>query len=41
MSALVNLGYAQNTAEQVVSQALEEGNTDRFEVLLRSSLKRM
>ena len=41
VSALVNLGYAQNTAEQVVSQALEEGNTDRFEVLLRSSLKRM
>ncbi len=41
VSALVNLGYAQNTAEQVVSQAFEEGNTDRFEVLLRSALKRM
>ena len=41
VSALVNLGYAQNTAEQVVSRALEEGKTDRFEVLLRSSLKRI
>jgi len=35
------LGYAQNTAEQVVLRALEEGETDRFEVLLRSSLKRI
>ena len=41
VSALVNLGYAQNTAEQVVLRALEEGETDRFEVLLRSSLKRI
>lgn len=41
VSALVNLGYAQNTAEQVVSRALEEGKTDRFEVLLKSSLKRI
>lgn len=41
VSALVNLGYAQNTAEQVVSRALEAGKTDRFEVLLRSSLKRI
>ena len=41
VSALVNFGYARNTAERAVSRALEEVKTDRFEVLLRDSLKRM
>ncbi len=41
VSALVNFGYARNTAERAVSRALEEAKTDRFEVLLRDSLKRM
>ena len=40
VSALVNLGYPRNTAERKVSEALRQDQTDRFEVLLRNSLKR-
>ena len=39
VSALVNLGYPKNTAEKAVAKALEEGHTDRFEELLRKSLR--
>ena len=41
VSALVNLGYAKNTAEKAVTQVLEPGETDRFEDLLRKSLKEL
>ncbi|MDA2929361.1 Holliday junction branch migration protein RuvA [Acidobacteria bacterium AH-259-O06] len=41
VSALVNLGYPKNTAEKAVAKALEEGHTDRFEELLRKSLRRI
>ena len=40
VSALVNLGYPKNTAERKVSEALRQDQTDRFEVLLRNSLKK-
>ncbi|MFQ5929392.1 MAG: Holliday junction branch migration protein RuvA [Acidobacteriota bacterium] len=41
VSALVNLGYPRNAAEKAVAKALEEGHTDRFEELLRKSLRRI
>lgn len=41
ISALVNLGYPRNAAERRVSEALKQSQTDRFEVLLRNSLKKM
>ncbi|MEE8583689.1 MAG: Holliday junction branch migration protein RuvA [Acidobacteriota bacterium] len=37
-SALVNLGYARKEAERRVSRALQEVDTDRFEVLLKKAL---
>lgn len=41
VSALVNLGYAKNGAEKAVSQALQDGNGNRFEDLLKRSLKKL
>lgn len=41
VSALVNLGYPRNAAERRVSEALNQHQTDRFEILLRNSLKEM
>jgi Holliday junction DNA helicase RuvA len=41
VSALVNLGYARSVAEKAVSGAVAAGGSDRFEVLLRASLKRL
>ena len=41
VSALVNLGYAKNTAERAVSRAKKEGQMDSFEALLRQSLKKV
>ncbi len=38
VSALVNLGYARKEAEKRVSRALQEADTDRFEVLLKQAL---
>lgn len=38
VSALVNLGYARKEAEKRVSRALQETDTDRFEVLLKKAL---
>jgi holliday junction DNA helicase RuvA len=39
VSALVNLGYARNVAEKAMSQALKEGDHQRFEDLLKKSLR--
>ena len=41
ISALVNLGYARNIAEKKVSESLKRVPTERFEVLLRNSLKKI
>ena len=41
ISALVNLGYSRNIAEKKVSESLERAPTERFEVLLRNSLKKI
>lgn len=41
ISALVNLGYPRNRAEQVVSKVLREGEIDRFETLLKKSLQEL
>ena len=41
VSALVNLGYSRNAAERRVSEALNQHQTDRFEILLRNSLKKI
>jgi len=41
ISALVNLGYPRNKAETVVSRVLREGEIDRFETLLRKSLREL
>jgi Holliday junction DNA helicase RuvA len=41
VSALVNLGYAKNTAEQAVTRAREEGSEDGFEELLKRSLRKL
>jgi Holliday junction DNA helicase RuvA len=45
VSALVNLGYAKNTAEQAVTRAKEEGSEDGsedgFEELLKRSLRKL
>ncbi len=41
ISALVNLGYARNTAERAVAKAREDGSKDTFEVLLKRSLKKV
>ena len=39
VSALVNLGYPKATAEKAVSRALKDGETTRFEDLLKKSLR--
>lgn len=39
VSALVNLGYARNTAEKAVGQAAKEPDSERFEELLKKSLR--
>ncbi len=41
VSALVNLGYARNVAEKAVGRVLGQGDTRRFEDLLRKSLKQI
>ena len=41
ISALVNLGYARNTAERAVAKARTNGSEDTFEVLLKRSLKKV
>ncbi len=41
VSALVNLGYSKNTAEKAVTQVPKPGETDRFEDLLRKSLREL
>ncbi len=40
VSALVNLGYSKPVAEKAVSQVLNEDPTDRFETLLRRTLRK-
>ena len=39
VSALVNLGYLRHRAEKAVSRALQDGETGRFQDLLKKSLK--
>ncbi len=41
VSALVNLGYAKNTAERAVAKAREDGSIDTFEKLLKGSLRKV
>jgi len=41
VSALVNLGYAKNTAERAVAKAREDGSIDSFEKLLKGSLRKV
>ena len=41
VSALVNLGYARNTAERDVAKARSQGSEDSFEDLLKRSLRKM
>ncbi|MEE2838891.1 MAG: Holliday junction branch migration protein RuvA [Acidobacteriota bacterium] len=41
VSALVNLGYARNTAERAVAKAREDGSIDTFETLLKGSLRKV
>jgi Holliday junction DNA helicase RuvA len=41
VSALVNFGYLKSKAEAAVSRALKDENTDRFEVLLKTTLKEL
>ncbi len=41
VSALVNLGYAKNTAERAVAKAREDGSSDTFEKLLKGSLRKV
>jgi len=41
VSALVNLGYPKNVAEKAVSETARQGGGDRFDSLLRASLKKM
>jgi Holliday junction DNA helicase RuvA len=41
VSALVNLGYPRNKAETVVSSVSQESQLDRFDSLLRQSLKEL
>lgn len=41
VSALVNLGYPRNVAEKVVSETARQGGEERFDSLLKASLKRM
>jgi len=41
VSALVNLGYARNVAEKAVGRVLGQGDSGRFEDLLRKSLKQI
>ena len=41
VSALVNLGYARNRAEKAVSDVLKVESPDRFEDLLRGTLRRI
>jgi Holliday junction DNA helicase RuvA len=41
VSALVNLGYARNTAERDVAKAMRQGSEDSFEELLKRSLKKV
>lgn len=41
VSALVNLGYARNTAERAVAKAREDGSIDSFEKLLKGSLRKV
>ena len=41
VSALVNLGYAKNTAERAVAKARKDGSEDTFEGLLKRSLRKM
>ena len=40
VSALVNLGYSKPVAEKTVSQVLNEDPTDRFDTLLRRTLRK-
>ncbi len=41
VSALVNLGYVKRIAEKAVTQVLRQGSPDRFEDLLRSTLRKI
>jgi Holliday junction DNA helicase RuvA len=41
VSALVNLGFARNVAEKAVSRVTKEQTVDRFEELLRKSLRQI
>lgn len=41
ISALVNLGYPKKAAEKAVFEALKEGDTHRFEEILRKSLRKL
>ncbi|MEE8348043.1 MAG: Holliday junction branch migration protein RuvA [Acidobacteriota bacterium] len=41
VSALVNLGYAQNTAERAVARGREDSADDTFEELLKRSLRKV
>ena len=41
ISALINLGYPKHTAEKAVSRARKDGETDRFEDLLKRALRKI
>jgi Holliday junction DNA helicase RuvA len=41
VSALVNLGYEQRTAEQAVERATKDAGPESFEGLLRASLQQL
>jgi Holliday junction DNA helicase RuvA len=41
VSALVNFGYLRSKAETAVSRAIQEEDTDRFDVVLRMALKEL
>jgi Holliday junction resolvasome RuvABC DNA-binding subunit len=41
VSALVNLGYPKNKAEVAVSKVNTQGETERFDLLLKKALKEL